>query len=194
MKKICHRRTDKMSEKQKEVQNFTAQEEPGNGLLSGGGVGKTDSKKGAVPVKQTMEEAAANPYPDLRSHEGNYVATNRKSYEAVVSVCCSKTGKKVTVSVKHAKRLIGYRENDWLDVKYSDSAHTVLIGKAVKHQGIFPRFTEKKHIIYDASTVTDFAETLQLDFSNCFSRSAYSCQIVELEGRPYIALTHDDFV
>lgn len=187
-----------MAVKKKVFGNIISQEESGNGLLSGEGVEKIGADLGAEemisPAEQTLEEFAADLYPDLRSHTQDYVATQKKGREALVSVCYAKTGKRVTVSVKQAKKLLNYGANDWLDVKYSDSTHTVLIGKSLNASGILPRFTEKKYIIYDISTVTDFAETLQLDFSTCSSHSAYSYQMVELEGRPFIALTPADFV
>lgn len=136
---------------------------------------------------------SADLYSDLRSHEGNYVATNKKSHEAIVSVCFAKTGKRVTLSAKQTKILIDFAKGDWLDIKYSDATNTVLIGKSEEECGISPITNEKKYIIYDVLTVKDFRDTLCLDFSSCSSHSAYTYKIVELNGRPFIALTHSDF-
>lgn len=137
--------------------------------------------------------ASEGEYGDLRSHKGNYVAANKRAHEAIVTVCNAKTGKRITISVKQAKMLIGFSKGDWLDIRYSDSTNTVLIGKSNGAYGISPISNDKKHIIYEACTVKDFVDTLYLDYSNCASHSAYTYKIVNLEGRPFIALTHDDF-
>lgn len=186
--------------------NHIPQEKLGNELLLEDNVEKKDFD-GAVEhadndvltedtASQTdqIAEAVEDEYADLRSHERNYVAANKRAHEAIVSVCYAKTGKRVTLSVKQLKELIAYCKEDWLDIKYSDSTNTVLIGKSDGTYGVAPIANDKKYIIYDSLTVKDFKDTLYLDFSNCSSHSAYTYKMVQLNGRPYIALAHSDFI
>lgn len=190
----------------KKVNNNISQKELGNELLLEDSVekkkhdGAIESVDGSVLTEDTFSQAkqimkaVEEGFADLRSHERNYVAANKRAHEAIVSVCFAKTGKRVTLSVKQLKKLIDYGKKDWLDIKYSDSTNTVLIGKSEGAYGVVPIANEKKYIIYDSLTVKDFKDTLYLDFGNCSSHSAYSYKMVQLNGRPYIALSHSDFI
>lgn len=195
----------------KKANNIISQEKLGNELLSEEVVEEIVDVTSEFISGDSLEEIFAseshkpndrcehifvpdsNVYQDLRSHERNYVAANKKAHEAIVSVCYAKTGKRVTLSVRQAETLIGFSKGDWLDIKYSDATNTVLIGKSEGAYGVSPINNDKKHIIYDTLTVKDFKDTLYLDFDNCSSHSAYSYKMVQVSGRPYIALSHDDF-
>ncbi len=130
----------------------------------------------------------------LRTHATSYVAQKKASHEAIVTVCFARTGKRVTLSVSQLRKELKYDGSiDWLDIQYDDAGKAVLIGKKDIEEGIKPIVTDKKYIIYDILTVTDFKDTLNLDFSKRSSISAYTFSKEKIDGRDFIVLSHKDF-
>lgn len=145
-------------------------------------------------AQEILQEVIA-PLRVLRTHAESYVAQNRKSHEAIASVCLAKTGKRVTLSVKQMEEELGIdSENAWFDIRYDDANNAILIGKSNGERGVKPIITNKKFIIYSSLIVKDFEQTLCLDFTERSSVSAYSFQTEKISGQKFIVLTHKDFV
>jgi len=144
--------------------------------------------------KANYNEKVTEPTRVLRAHAVSYEGKKKVIQEAIFSICFAKTSIRCTFSVKQLKEELGYdARKDWLDIRYDDSGKAILIGKSDGQEGVKPISNDKKLIVYSSLIVKDIVQTLQLDFADRSSLSAYSFKKEKVEGKDFIVLSQKDF-